>query len=48
MSPIKEEILGQDDAAESSSSLRTLLVAVFTGLVFWGSLFALLFFALTS
>lgn len=33
---------------DSSGSLKTLLAAVFTGLVFWSSLFALLFFCLTS
>ena len=33
---------------DNSGSLKTLVAAVFTGLVFWSSLFALLFFCLTS
>jgi len=33
---------------DNSGSIKTLLAAVFTGLVFWSSLFALLFFCLTS
>ena len=36
------------DISDNSGSFRTLLIAVFTGLVFWSSLFALLFFCLTS
>ena len=38
----------ENEIPESPSSLRTLFVAVATGLVFWASLFALLFFCLTS
>jgi len=38
----------ENELSESPSSLRTLFVAVATGLVFWASLFALLFFCLTS
>lgn len=48
MSQTKEIITENADSTEHSSSLKTLLVAVFTGLVFWTSLFALLFFCLTS
>jgi len=33
---------------DNSGSFKTLAAAVFTGLVFWSSLFALLFFCLTS
>ena len=48
MSQINEDVLVQNDSTESAGSLKTLLAAIFTGLVFWGSLFVLLFFALTS
>jgi len=48
MSHLKNNIVDQGIPEESSSSLKTLALAIFTGLVFWGSLFALLFFALTS
>jgi len=36
------------DPVDKTSSLKTLFTAVITGLVFWASLFALLFFCLTS
>ena len=40
--------VGENENSESSSSFKTLFIAVAIGLVFWSSLFALLFFALTS
>ena len=36
------------DLTDRSGSVKTLVAAVITGLVFWSSLFALLFFCLTS
>ena len=49
MSQIKPvERVEENEISESSSSFKTLFIAVVTGLVFWSSLFALLFFALTS
>lgn len=38
----------ENEISENPSSLKTLFIAVATGLVFWSSLFALLFFCLTS
>jgi hypothetical protein len=48
MNPNQEILQDQTDSNENSSSLKTLAFAVITGLVFWGSLFALLFISLVS
>lgn len=36
------------DLADNSGSIRTLVAAVLTGLIFWSLLFALMFICLTS
>jgi len=36
------------DLTDRSGSFKTMVAAVITGLVFWSSLFALLFFCLTN
>ena len=47
-SALKHETDLEMDLADKKTSLKTLVTAVATGLVFWASLFALLFFCLTS
>jgi len=48
MSQTNQVTQDNSDLSDNSGSIRTLVAAVFTGLVFWSSLFALLFFCLTS
>jgi hypothetical protein len=37
-----------EEAIQNHASLKTLFTAIITGVVFWASLFGLLFFCLTS
>jgi len=48
MSQQNQAIQDNQDFSDNSGSIKTLAASVFTGLVFWSSLFALLFFCLTS
>jgi len=48
MSQQNQAIQDNQDFSDNSGSIKTLAAAVFTGLVFWSSLLALLFFCLTS
>ena len=48
MSEAKNVRLHETEEAEYSASKKTLLTTILTGVVFWASLFALLFFCLTS
>jgi hypothetical protein len=48
MNQNEETLSSHQVSEEHSSSFKTLMVAVLTGLVFWASLLALLFFALTN
>lgn len=45
---LKNETDLEVDLVDKTAPIKTLLTAIITGLVFWASLFALLFFCLTS